>query len=234
MIILDNFLWDHFWHFWQFLTLLTMLTMIILETCGLWVIDYNSDNWEPEFMTIFVTWQLRVAWQHLQFLHFSHFFSHFLCFCILSGKRCCVPPTTRCTPPQSPLLLFANLQRGREGGRETGRGQRSRARESNKNATESKCMYDRYAHHPMQLQCCRDARQYPMLPWCYLVSKMERLSMFNEIPLCTSRYFEILEAVLANLRYTQGISRHFEVLPDTSRYFEVVLGTLRYFYFRYF
>ena len=23
--------------------------------------DYNSDNWEPEFMTIFVTWQLIVT-----------------------------------------------------------------------------------------------------------------------------------------------------------------------------
>ena len=23
--------------------------------------DYYSDNWEPEFMTIFVTWQLRVT-----------------------------------------------------------------------------------------------------------------------------------------------------------------------------
>ena len=29
------------------------MTMIILETCGLWDIDYNSDNWELEFMTIF-------------------------------------------------------------------------------------------------------------------------------------------------------------------------------------
>ena len=37
------------------------MTMIILETCGLWDIDYNSDNWELEFMTIFVTWQLRVT-----------------------------------------------------------------------------------------------------------------------------------------------------------------------------
>ena len=35
--------------------------------------DYNYDNWEPEFMTIFVTWQLRVTLdsgpgQHSQFL----------------------------------------------------------------------------------------------------------------------------------------------------------------------
>ena len=32
---------------------------IIQETCFLWDIDYNSDNWEPEFMTI--TLQLRVT-----------------------------------------------------------------------------------------------------------------------------------------------------------------------------
>ena len=33
------------------------MTMIIQDTCGLWDIDYNSDNPQPEFMTIFVTWQ---------------------------------------------------------------------------------------------------------------------------------------------------------------------------------
>ena len=31
------------------------------ETCNIWDTDYNSDNWEPEFMTIFVTWQLIVT-----------------------------------------------------------------------------------------------------------------------------------------------------------------------------
>ena len=30
----------------------------ILETCDIWDTDYNSDNWEPEFMTI---WQLIVT-----------------------------------------------------------------------------------------------------------------------------------------------------------------------------
>ena len=29
----------------------------ILETSDIWDTDYNFDNWEPEFMTIFVTWQ---------------------------------------------------------------------------------------------------------------------------------------------------------------------------------
>ena len=33
----------------------------ILETCDIWDTDYNSDNWEPEFMTIFVTSQLIVT-----------------------------------------------------------------------------------------------------------------------------------------------------------------------------
>ena len=33
----------------------------ILETCDIWDAGYNSDNWEPEFMTIFVTWQLIVT-----------------------------------------------------------------------------------------------------------------------------------------------------------------------------
>ena len=37
------------------------LLRAILETCDIWDTDYNSDNWEPEFMTIFVTWQLIVT-----------------------------------------------------------------------------------------------------------------------------------------------------------------------------
>ena len=30
-------------------------------TIGNWDTDYNSENWEPEFMTIIVTWQLSVT-----------------------------------------------------------------------------------------------------------------------------------------------------------------------------
>ena len=37
------------------------MTNAILETCDIWDTGYNSDNWEPQFMTIFVTWQLRVT-----------------------------------------------------------------------------------------------------------------------------------------------------------------------------
>ena len=36
-------------------------TMTIPETCDIWDTNYNSDNWEPEFMTIFVAWQLIVT-----------------------------------------------------------------------------------------------------------------------------------------------------------------------------
>ena len=30
-------------------------------SCDIWGTNYNYDNWEPEFMTIFVTWHLRVT-----------------------------------------------------------------------------------------------------------------------------------------------------------------------------
>ena len=32
-----------------------------LVVCDIWDTDYNTDNWEPGFMTIFVTWQLIVT-----------------------------------------------------------------------------------------------------------------------------------------------------------------------------
>ena len=37
------------------------LQRAILETCEIWDTDYNFDNWEPEFMTICVKWELRVT-----------------------------------------------------------------------------------------------------------------------------------------------------------------------------
>ena len=40
---------------------LTMMTKAIPVTCDTWDTDYNSDNWEPESISIFVTWQLRVT-----------------------------------------------------------------------------------------------------------------------------------------------------------------------------
>ena len=52
----------NFYNFWQLTTIFTIQTIAfailtiektILETCDIWDTDYNSDNWEPEFMTIF-------------------------------------------------------------------------------------------------------------------------------------------------------------------------------------
>ena len=34
---------------------------MILVTCDIWDTGYISDNWEPELLTIFVTWQLRMT-----------------------------------------------------------------------------------------------------------------------------------------------------------------------------
>jgi len=61
---------DNFDNFWQLTTIFTIQTIafailtiekIILETCDIWDTDYNSDNWGPEFMTIFVIWQFIVT-----------------------------------------------------------------------------------------------------------------------------------------------------------------------------
>ena len=57
MKICDAIFDDNFW--WPFFTIQTIAFAIltiektILETCEIWDTDYNSDNWEPEFMTIF-------------------------------------------------------------------------------------------------------------------------------------------------------------------------------------
>ena len=32
-----------------------------MVTCDIWDTDYNCDNWKTEFITIYVTWQLRVT-----------------------------------------------------------------------------------------------------------------------------------------------------------------------------
>ena len=49
---------------------MTFMTIVIIidnsnkdnpETCDIWDTDNNSDNWEPEFMKIFVAWQLIVT-----------------------------------------------------------------------------------------------------------------------------------------------------------------------------
>ena len=57
LTILSQNFWP-FFYFYKFWLLWTIFT--ILETCDIWDTDYKSDDWEPEFMTIFVTWQLIV------------------------------------------------------------------------------------------------------------------------------------------------------------------------------
>ena len=38
-----------------------LVSQTIQGTCDNWDTDYNSYNWEPELMTIFITWQSRVT-----------------------------------------------------------------------------------------------------------------------------------------------------------------------------
>ena len=42
------------------------LQRVILVTCDIWDTGYISDDWEPEFMTIFVTCQLSVTWDSIR------------------------------------------------------------------------------------------------------------------------------------------------------------------------
>ena len=67
--ILENCdLWD-IWSEWHDLTNKKTMTKTNTKTmaktnqgtCDIWDTDNNSENWEPESMTIFVTWQLRVT-----------------------------------------------------------------------------------------------------------------------------------------------------------------------------
>ena len=37
------------------------ITKTILETCDILDTDYNYENWASEFMTIFLTWQIKVT-----------------------------------------------------------------------------------------------------------------------------------------------------------------------------
>ena len=38
-----------------------MMTKAIPLTCDIWDTDFYSDNWEPEFLTVFISWQLRMT-----------------------------------------------------------------------------------------------------------------------------------------------------------------------------
>ena len=46
-----------------------------LRCCDIWDTNNNTDNWEPEFMTIFVTWQLKL-WHWTAFAILAMFVLH--------------------------------------------------------------------------------------------------------------------------------------------------------------
>ena len=57
-----------------------------LVTCDIWDTDYNSDNWEPEFMTTFVTWQSRVTLDSIRNSWFFFIINPILLTQDLAGK----------------------------------------------------------------------------------------------------------------------------------------------------
>ena len=66
------------------MTMTKKMTNTIPETCDIWDTNYNSDNWEPEFITIFVAWQLRVTLDSISnsFVSFP-----FMSYCVLALRR---------------------------------------------------------------------------------------------------------------------------------------------------
>ena len=60
-----NICWGLKWWWWQFLMTFFYDDFDVnfwwLVTCDIWDTDYNTGNWEPGFITIFVTWQLIVT-----------------------------------------------------------------------------------------------------------------------------------------------------------------------------
>ena len=63
----------HFWPLWNFWTIFAVPRIFtVLLVLQFWIIltmtipDFNSDNQEPEVMTIFVTWQLRVTLESIR------------------------------------------------------------------------------------------------------------------------------------------------------------------------
>lgn len=63
----------------------------ILETCSIWDTDYMSDNWKPEFMTIFVTWYWTVdtgCRQHsIFYLVVRKIEEKYVCSFVIRGSR---------------------------------------------------------------------------------------------------------------------------------------------------
>ena len=88
----------------------------ILKTCDNWDTDYNSDNWEPEFMTIFVTWQLIVTLDSIRnscdvffnlYLHKDIDCLYSYCICKLWGLVIfAFSPSCICTFPKLYVFQF--------------------------------------------------------------------------------------------------------------------------------
>ena len=57
----QNYNFGLFDFFWQFLTIFVDNFDNLDNPGDVWDINYNSDNWQTEFMTILLTWQLRLT-----------------------------------------------------------------------------------------------------------------------------------------------------------------------------
>ena len=108
------------WHFmtiltiWYFVTILTIFDnfVILLSVWqfGMWDTDNNSDNWEPEFMTIFVTWQLRVTLDSIRNSCdvFGKLFLVISSFGLVSQSLFMIKKSTAAPGKQPPPVVFSH------------------------------------------------------------------------------------------------------------------------------
>ena len=73
------------------MTMTMTIAKTIPETYDVWDTNYNSDNWEPEFMTTFFAWQL---WHWTAFATLAIFYYHD------SSYRSVIDPYGTSGPPQ--------------------------------------------------------------------------------------------------------------------------------------
>ena len=105
----EKFLWQFFMtilddNFWQYLTILAIFYNLItydnwdnwdnwdnfektvLQTCDIWDTGYSSDNWEPEYMTIFGTGHLIVTLDSIR-NSCDVLFIHAMCNVFMRSKK---------------------------------------------------------------------------------------------------------------------------------------------------
>ena len=83
------FLFLQFWQCWPFLTILTYSELVYNTVLTILDMFYNdndnpidfSNNWEPDFMKIFVTWQLRETLHWTAFAILASFLPFLLKYC---------------------------------------------------------------------------------------------------------------------------------------------------------